>query len=147
MISMSTSSHLQDFESSRDGYIRLTISAFLDLQFDLRSAWLDEDLREELVLDDVPAYCAGYCEWMTMVGVPRASIGWAWFRSTVDGQAFLAPGGISTNVMLVTLGGQDLGTRNTDSLLQSWLSNQPWQGSEKPLALNKENGHFARSVS
>jgi hypothetical protein len=135
--SISTSSYLQNSDSSADGYIRLTFSTFLAIQFDHRLAWLDNDLRNELVLEDVPAFRAGYCEWVAAAGPPQVSVGWAWFALSNDGQVFLAPGGISSNVMVVNSRGHDLGMRKTDALLHAWLSSHPWQPSDISPSLDK----------
>jgi len=46
----------------------------------------------------------------------------------------LAPGGISSNLMLRTKTGYDLGPRETTELLSDWISGQPWQaGLPRPI--------------
>lgn len=113
---------------SLDGYIRLTFEAFASLNFQRKLVWQDKDLQQELIVEDVPASCAGYCEWATESAL-QVSIGWAWF-GVADGRRFIAPGGISSNVMLVTQTRYDLGTHRTDELLRAWLSGESWQTSE-----------------
>ncbi|WP_168170856.1 DUF4902 domain-containing protein [Rhodanobacter sp. C01] len=115
-------------ENSLDGYIRLTFDAFSSLHFRRKLAWEDKDLQQDLIVEDVPASCAGYCEWATDGALP-VSIGWAWF-GVADGRRFIAPGGISSNVMLVTQASYDLGTHRTDELLRAWLSGESWQNDE-----------------
>ncbi|CAM0997197.1 DUF4902 domain-containing protein [Rhodanobacter sp. Root179] len=119
---------LQGMSLSRsfDGYIRITFDAFSSLDFPQRLIWEDPALCEELVQDDIPAFNAGYCEWATEELPDQVSVGWAWFRSE-DGHTLLAPGGISTNVMLVAAGFHDLGFHKTHELLQSWLTGEQWQ--------------------
>jgi hypothetical protein len=110
-----------------DGYIRLTFDAFSSLNFQRKLAWEDEGLQQDLNVEDVPAFCAGYCEWATD-GALQISIGWAWF-GLADGRKFIAPGGINSNVMLVTQTSYDLGMHRTDELLRAWLSGESWQTS------------------
>jgi hypothetical protein len=111
---------------SLDGYIRITFDAFSSLNFQRKLAWEDKGLRHDLIVDDIPASCAGYCEWATDETPDQVSIGWAWF-SLADGRIFIAPGGISSNVMLVTQASYDLGMHKTNELLQAWLAGEVWQ--------------------
>lgn len=120
-------------KSSLDGYIRLTFETFSNLNFQRKLAWADKDLQQELILDDIPAFCAGYCEWATD-DTPPISIGWAWFE-VADGRKFIAPGGISSNVMLITHTHYDLGMHKTNELLLGWLSGESWQSSEATCSL------------
>lgn len=109
---------------SFDGYVRLTFDAFIRLTFGQRSMWEDAELASELRAADVPAAQAGYCEWSTQ-GRVVVSLGWGWFRSG-RGPRFVAPGGVSSNLMLITPMHYDLGTRGTGDLLRSWLSGVNW---------------------
>lgn len=119
-------------DRSLDGYIRLTFDAFLNLHFSRKLAWEDEELQQDLIVGDVPASCAGYCEWAT-ADVHQVSIGWAWFDGA-DGRRYIAPGGISSNLMLVTPACYDLGMHRTAELLQAWLSGESWQTGETAAA-------------
>lgn len=110
---------------SFDGYIRITFDTFSSLDFRQKRAWEDEELRDELVEEDVPAFRAGYCEWATEDSPDPVSIGWAWFR-LANGRTFLAPGGISSNVMLIAHANHDLGTCRTQELLHAWLTGENW---------------------
>ena len=110
---------------SLDGYIRITFDAFSSLNFQQKRAWEDKELQEDLILEDIPASCAGYCEWATDETPHQISVGWAWF-GLADGRIFVAPGGISSNVMLVTPTSFDLGPHRTNELLQTWLSGESW---------------------
>lgn len=109
---------------SFDGYVRLTFDAFIRVTFGRKSSWEDSELASELRADDVPAAQAGYCEWSTQ-GRVVVSLGWAWFQSA-QGPRFVAPGGVSSNVMLVTPMHYDLGAQRTAVLLRSWLSGVNW---------------------
>lgn len=111
---------------SFDGYIRLTFDTFSNLDFRQKRAWEDTELRDELVQEDVPAFRAGYCEWATEDAPDPVSIGWAWFR-LANGRTFLAPGGISSNVMFVAPASHDLGTHRTQELLHAWLTGENWE--------------------
>jgi len=114
-------------EYSEDGYIRLTFLQFCELQFSKRQAITDDDLREELLAQDVPAFSAGYCDWLDDSTPVQVSISWAWFLTAYDTSTFLAPGGLSCNVMLTSADGRDLGQARTDELLRSWLSTRQWR--------------------
>lgn len=115
-----------DFTVSEDGYIRLSLASFLALRFDERIEWQDEDLRMDLGLEKIAAFRAGYCEWACATKLMRVSVGWAWLEESPPGGVVVAPGGISSNVMLVNPHGRDLGARRTESLLRSWLSFLKW---------------------
>ncbi len=126
----------QRLEYSEDGYIRLTFHQFCSLQFSHRLTMNDDDLRDELLEQDVPAFSAGYCEWRDISTSVQTSVGWAWFVTADDTPELLAPGGLSSNVMITSVGGNDLGTAKTDELLRAWLSSQRWQ----------KNTHFTHSA-
>jgi len=117
---------------SLDGYIRITFDVFSSLNFQQKLAWEDEGLQQDLIVDDIPASCAGYCEWATEAASAQVSVGWAWF-SLADGRTFVAPGGMSSNVMLVTQAGYDLGMHKTNELLQAWLARETWQPGESAV--------------
>lgn len=121
-----------------DGYIRMTFEAFTKLEFTLRKSWKDSTLNDDLRHEGIEACQAGYCEWETD-DTQAVSIGWAWFECP-DGRLAIAPGGISTNVMLVTpKNSYDVGQAKTEALLQAWLSGEHWQPKEymPPLAINR----------
>lgn len=111
---------------SPDGYVRLTFPQFTHLAFPHKLAWEDRTLCEELLIEDIPAFRAGYCEWATDHVSAQVSIGWAWFCFT-DERKFLVPGGVSSNVMLLTETQYDMGPLKTSELLQTWISSQRWQ--------------------
>jgi len=112
---------------SEDGYIRLTFQRFCQLSFARRLSIADDDLRSDLVAQDVPAFAAGYCDWLDISTPVRISIGWAWFATDPESPQLLAPGGVSSNVMITSPDGSDLGPSKTNELLKSWLSSQCWQ--------------------
>lgn len=115
---------------SFDGYIRLTFEAFTRLTFRHKLAWEDPELNRELRAEYLPARRAGYCEWDTGEEI-TVSVGWAWF-AIADGKTFIAPGYVSSNLMLVTEKNYDLGSLKTSDLLLAWLSSLNWRP-EQPL--------------
>ncbi|MBB6241118.1 MULTISPECIES: DUF4902 domain-containing protein [unclassified Rhodanobacter] len=118
----------QAAQVSLDGYIRMTFEVFSRLNFIRKLSWEDHNLIENLIPEGIQASCAGYCEWATS-GTHHVSIGWAWF-ALPDGRQFMAPGGISSNVMLVTQNRYDLGMERTSELLSTWLSTEQWQSQQ-----------------
>jgi hypothetical protein len=114
-------------EYSANGYIRLTYAAFCGLRFPKRLVMEDDDLRRDLVDQEVPAFCAGYCDWVDDTSSVQVSVGWAWFIADREATQQLAPGGFSSNVMFISGEGADLGTAKTNELLETWLSEIPWQ--------------------
>lgn len=112
---------------SADGYVRLTFPQFCRLKFLTRQSFDDDDLRRELLESNVPALSAGYCDWLDESTSVRISVGWAWFTVHHALPQMLAPGGVSSNVMLTTSDGCDLGPTRTDELLQAWLSTRVWE--------------------
>src|ERR1700760_4255467 len=115
------------FEYSASGYIRLTFAQFCALHFPKRLFIEDDDLRRELVDQALPAFCAGYCDWLDDTTAVQVSIGWAWFIAGDNAAQQLAPGGFSSNVMFVSLEGADLGVAKTHEMLERWLANIRWQ--------------------
>jgi hypothetical protein len=49
------------------------------------------------------------------------------FATDNNAPQLLAPGGMSSNVMIMSPDGFDLGPTKTDELLRAWLSSQAWQ--------------------
>ena len=111
---------------SPDGYVRMAFSSLTAIRFEHRLAWLDDELLQELLEENVPALKAGYCEWNT-AQAQQISLGWAWFTVCANGAACLAPGGISSNVMFVDAKCRDMGAQQTDALLRGWLASLQWQ--------------------
>lgn len=115
-----------------DGYIRLTYQAFLDLRFEKRKAWEDEDLRMELVREGTSATRAGYCEWTAPREHPPAhepklvSLGWTWVEGCGEAPTPIVDG-LHSNIMLLSDGSYDLGMVETCRLLHRWLCDRPWQ--------------------
>jgi hypothetical protein len=114
-------------EYSENGYIRVTYAQFCGLRFPKRLFIEDDELRRELVDQELPAFCAGYCDWVDDTTAVQVSIGWAWFITGTDCAQRLAPGGFSSNVMFVSPDGMDLGAAKTNELLATWLSGISWQ--------------------
>lgn len=117
----------QCLEYSEDGYIRLTFLRLCQLPFPKRVTIRDDDLRNELLAQGVPAFSAGFCDWLDESTPVQVSVGWAWFVPACDARLFLAPGGMSSNVMITSPDGRDLGPARTDDLLKAWLSARKWQ--------------------
>jgi hypothetical protein len=128
-VSRMSMSHSQQpvLEYSENGYIRLTYATFCRLHFPKRLLIEDDDLRRELIDQELPAFCAGYCDWVDDTTTVQVSIGWAWFMSGGEASQRLAPGGFSSNVMFVSGEGSDLGVAKTSELLETWLSEISWQ--------------------
>lgn len=122
---MQTSLCLEDpLQLSFDGYVRITFDGLERLRFGHKSAWEDTSLAADLRIEAVPAVRAGYCEWQTQ-GQPVVTLGWAWFCDA-HARWLVAPGGVSSNLMLVTPTRYDLGPRQTSELLRAWLSGIDW---------------------
>ena len=126
VVGLAANSRAGNLKYSSDGYVRLTFSQFIHLAFPHKLAWEDRALCEELLFEDIPASRAGYCEWATDNVLAQVSIGWAWF-CFADERKFLVPGGVSSNVMLLTEAQYDMGAVKTSELLQAWISSQHWQ--------------------
>jgi Domain of unknown function (DUF4902) len=114
-------------EYSENGYIRLTYVQFCALNFPKRLFIEDDELRRELVDQELPAFCAGFCDWVDDTTAVQVSVGWAWFITGTDSTQRLAPGGFSSNVMFVSLDGNDVGAAKTNEMLGEWLTGVLWQ--------------------
>ena len=125
---MSTQPHAKSItmQPSVDGYLRLSFETLANLKFVRRRSWEDASLMDDLRCEGIQTSCAGYCEWETGA-TPCVSIGWAWFDLS-NGKREIAPGGISTNVMLVVQkSGYDLGVEKTGRVQRAWVSGENWQ--------------------
>jgi len=110
-----------------DGYIRLQFKTFCALPFEQRALIADDDLRDELLEEELPVVTAGYCEWVDSSSSVPITVGWAWFTTEAFGTKYMAPGGVSSNVMLISKELHDLGARRTQELLTAWLVSTSWQ--------------------
>jgi Domain of unknown function (DUF4902) len=128
-VSRMSKSHSQQpaLHYSENGYIRLTYATFCCLRFPKRLLIEDDDLRRDLIDQELPAFCAGYCDWVDDTTTAQISIGWAWFISGSDASQQLAPGGLSSNIMFVSGEDTDLGVAKTNELLETWLSGISWR--------------------
>jgi len=116
-----------DLAGISDGeYIRMSFEQFCALRFTSRRSFVDPDLRADLRAEDIPALRAGFCEWRDATAPNGICVGWAWFTVDDLGPPMVAPGGISSNVLL-TANGRDLGMAKSNELLRAWLSNLSWQ--------------------
>lgn len=120
-----------------DGYLRLTCTAFLRLQFRPHMVWPDASLLEELAHAQVGLGIrrAGHCEWVASLEPPPStgrlvSVGWAWME-TLESRLLLAPGGVQSNLRLLSDDNMDLGSRTTQLLLAEWLDEAAWQESTR----------------
>jgi hypothetical protein len=113
--------------TSPDGYIRLSLASLAALRFVHLFSHVDDEFRDELQAQTLPVYCAGYSEWQSETQ-PAISLGWGWFIQSVWGDLLLAPGGVRSNLMLVSAHGYDLGPADTSELLGGWLQELDWQG-------------------
>lgn len=123
----SPNSLLPPLEYSNNGYIRITYPQFCTLRFPKRVSIEDDDVRRELIDQAVPAFCAGYCDWVDDTTAVQVSVGWAWFITDDSATQQLAPGGFCSNVMFISLEGVDLGVAKTNELLENWLAGISWQ--------------------
>jgi Domain of unknown function (DUF4902) len=133
--STESSGQLEPYGRSIDGYIRMTFSRFLALAFVHRVAWIDDSVEHDLPENFPQPFQAGYCEWSTDTGFAPVSLGWAWFREGPETRLLLAPGGISSNLMLTNPQQCDLGVRQTQVMLESWLHSEDWQPSDLSFGL------------
>lgn len=125
MSALTTDSAKDSTAFSFDGYFRMTFDAFTRLSFIRKFAWEDADIAQELRAESISARRAGYCEWVSGGRCP-VSIGWTWFE-TGEGNLFVSPMEVNSNLMLVDLKHYDLGATKTSGLLRAWLSGVAWQ--------------------
>ncbi|WP_158228862.1 DUF4902 domain-containing protein [Chitinimonas sp. BJB300] len=111
-----------------DGLIRLTFADLCSTPIKQLMVWQDTDLLNELKDWGIKPSIAGFCEWVSETTAPQISIGWAWFLPSTTERPILAPGGVSSNVMLRTQTGYDLGSQKTAELLLAWVTGLEWQG-------------------
>jgi hypothetical protein len=113
-------------EPGKDGYFRVTFDNLRNMPFPRRWAFEDSNLVNELRDLHLDVERAGYCEWE---GPNSMSLGFGWIAIAGGERVLLAPGGVSSNVMLTSTKGYDLGPDTTEHILGSWLSGQLWQQS------------------
>jgi len=111
----------------------MTFADFCSLRFPRRFNIQDRYLLIELKARNVPAIRAGYCDWLDNTTSVTLNIGWEWYETSASRQ--LVPGGISSNVMLLTANGADFERTQRDTLLHFWLEQQHWRNKRRSEGL------------
>ena len=116
----------EQFVVSRDGYIRTVPTRIASLRFVHLASACDRTLLAELKANAVPAFAAGYTEWVSETA-PTVSLGWDWYWDVISNRFLLATNDVRSNVMLVDAHGYDLGMNRTAQLICMWLTQLEWQ--------------------
>lgn len=112
---------------SQDGYIRLTLESFQQVEMVHLFSGMDEDRPISMGTGATSHPITGYTEWVSH-GTPAISIGWDWELIGTQGKAQLIQTGTpGSNMMLVDQHGYDLGSTRTKLLIAVWLNTFAWQ--------------------
>lgn len=95
----------------------------LDSQVDMESPGLGVGHASEGAC--VVQAIRGYTEWLD-VGGQGYSLGWDWYVQVPQGTLAVTPHSLRTNIMLTNTAGHDLGRRQTEASLESWLQSWDW---------------------
>lgn len=113
---------------SQDGYVRMSLSTFMELPLLHFLSGLDDDPVCHTVEGGTEASISGYTEWLS-TSVPTVTIGWDWRIDLATGTPrYLREGWLRTNVMIVdTDNGQDFGDEATAASVASRIDQIGWE--------------------
>lgn len=105
---------------SQDGYIRMSLPAFMELPLSHFLSGLDNEPNRQTVEGGIEASISGYSEWLSDTS-PRVTVGWDWRLDLTTGSPrYLREGMPRSNIMLIdSANGQDLGEGTTEASIAS----------------------------
>lgn len=105
---------------SQDGYIRMSLPAFMELPLSHFLSGLDNEPNRQTVEGGIEASISGYSEWLSDTS-PRVTVGWDWRLDLTTGSPrYLREGMPRSNIMLIdSANGQDLGEETTEASIAS----------------------------
>nr|WP_235366441.1 DUF4902 domain-containing protein [Burkholderia pseudomallei] len=118
--------------AGRDGYVRLSLPQLARVSLAPICAAADDQILSELWDLGIGALRAGYCEWIDAHGAAPTTLGWSWF---VDVERIwrIVPDSLTSNLMIISAKGYDVGPANTRQCLLNWLTKFDWRGLLVPL--------------
>lgn len=130
---------------SKDGYLRLTLTAFCALGLRHLLSGLDED-GESPSRKSAGASLAsilGFTEWVSDT-TPAVSIGWDWRLNTLGGQPrYVRDSEVRSNVMLIEPGVGDLGDAATSATLSAAIDALAWEALTEQYISNYYGWHLS----
>lgn len=113
---------------SRDGYVRLSLSMFMELPLVHFLSGLNDDPIHHIAEGNTKTSISGYSEWQS-TPVPKLTIGWDWrldFATTAP--RYLREGWPRSNVMIIdACNGKDLGDEATAASVASRIDQIDWE--------------------
>lgn len=113
---------------SRDGYLRLTLSAFRAIVLRHLFSGLDQDSESSThAAGASEASILGFTEWVSDT-TPAVSLGWDWRLNTLGGRPrYVRDSEVRSNVMLIEPGLGDLGDLATSATLSAAIDALAWE--------------------
>ncbi|ABC36022.1 DUF4902 domain-containing protein [Burkholderia thailandensis] len=130
---------------STDGYVRLPVHAFAELQLVHVSSGIDSGLLGELRASDIDARVAGYTEWErpSSTGAAHLTVGWDWYIDGATGAFVIAWGDVRSNLMGIDGNGLDIGMDPTSAALSRRLAQLNWPSAVATAMLRR--GDFSHA--
>jgi hypothetical protein len=130
---------------SRDGYVRLTVSAFRSIALAHLLSELDADI--DLPPSTASGACltsiVGYTEWCSQT-TPAISLGWDWRIATSAGEVrYQREGEVRSNVMLLDAQRRDMGALATGVLLCVAVDILQWERAVDQYISNRYACHLS----
>ena len=112
---------------SKDGYLRMTVSAFENIPLVHLLSGLDENNTDTDQLRTDVCGISGYTEWISST-TPTISIGWDWRLDVTQGRPrYVLEGFPRSNLMFQDAERRDLGPTRTATVLKVALDTISWQ--------------------
>ncbi len=130
---------------SKDGYLRLTLSAFRALGLRHLLSGLDEDAEYpgRKSAGASVASILGFTEWVSDT-TPAVSLGWDWRLNTLSGRPrYVRDSEVRSNVMLIEPGLGDLGDAATSATLSAAIDVLAWEAETSHYISNYYAWHLS----
>jgi len=110
-----------------DGYVRISLADLGKLTLQLLFADSDPDIEAQLTASGLTLRQAGYCEWIGSVDNAHITLGLDLLTLDDQPRPIMAPGGIGTNVKIISQSGYDLQPELSHTLLSEALKSKGWE--------------------
>ena len=132
---------------SKDGYLRLTLSAFRAIALRHLFSGLDTDSDSETPNHHAAGASAasilGFTEWVSDT-TPAVSVGWDWRLDTNAGPPrYVRDGEVRSNIMLIEPGLGDLGDLATSATLSAAVDALSWAAETSHYITNNFGWHLS----
>lgn len=108
-----------------DGYVRLPLPQLALLSLTPICVDVDDAILSEIWDLKIAALRAGYCEWAETHLWAAVTLGWSWFVD-IQNTMRIVPDSITSNLMITSIEGYDLGPLDSKTCIQNWIATLDW---------------------